>query len=81
MFVCTECQEVFEEPIYWEERHGLDSPPYERFSGCPHCKGSYTEAHRCACCGDWITTETYVKTEDDKRYCEDCIYIEHLGDE
>ena len=81
LFVCIECGRTFEEPIYWEERHGLDSPPYEQYSGCPHCQGSYVEAYECDCCNKWITTETYIKTEDNKRYCENCFCILNLGDE
>ena len=81
LFVCIECGRTFEEPVYWTERHGLDAPPYERLSGCPHCQGSYTEAYECDCCNEWITTETYVKTEDGKRYCEDCFCLFNLGDE
>jgi hypothetical protein len=81
LFACIECREVFEEPIYWEETHGLDTPPYERWSGCPYCKGSYVELYKCSCCDEWIITDGYVKTEDDKRYCNDCFCVLDLGDE
>lgn len=80
MFVCIECGEIFEEPIYWEERHGLSSPPYERFSGCPSCRSGYTEAFKCDCCDEWID-ELYIETEDDKRYCLNCYQVRHVGDE
>lgn len=39
-FYCTECNKYFDEPIFYEERHGLDSPPYERVAICPHCKST-----------------------------------------
>lgn len=80
LFVCLECNELFEEPTYWEETHGLSSPPYERWSGCPYCKGDYVEAHRCDCCEDWITG-TYITTDDDKRYCSHCYTKVELGNE
>ena len=46
MYKCTECGNLFEEgeQAAWEETHGLDSPPYEKFSGCPVCKGGYEES-------------------------------------
>lgn len=81
LLVCIECGEIFDEPVYWEETHGLDTPPYEQWSGCPHCRGSYTEAYKCDCCDEWIRTERYFKTEEDKRYCDDCVRIMYLGDE
>ena len=80
LFVCLECNELFSEPAYWEETHGLSSPPYEQWSGCPYCKGDYIEAHQCDCCDDWIT-DTYIKTDDDKRYCPHCYTKVELGNE
>ena len=70
MFKCCECGNLFEEgeQATWEERHGLDSPPYEKFSGCPVCKGDYEEVYQCKECGDWHA--------DDELYdgwCEDCL--------
>ena len=55
MFKCCECGNLFEEgeQAVWEERHGLDSPPYEKWSGCPVCKGDYEEVHQCKKCGEW----------------------------
>ena len=79
MFVCIDCGEVFEESKHWQERHGLDTPPYEEWTGCPQCGGSYTIAYRCDDCGEWITDE-YIKI-DDARYCSNCYQITDLGDE
>ena len=52
-FKCLECGQIFEdgEQAIWEETHGLDTPPYEKFSGCPICKGSYEETEQCKICG------------------------------
>lgn len=82
MFVCVECGHVFHEDdvAIWEETHGLDYGPYERWSGCPECYGSYVEARKCDCCDDWISG-TYIKTEDDMRYCENCYRVMDLGEE
>lgn len=80
MFICKECGNVFEEPIRWEERHGLDTPPFEQHIGCPYCQGAYVEAYRCDCCDYWIDG-TYIKTSDGKRFCEECCVKMELGDE
>ena len=70
MYRCCECGNLFEEgeQAVWEETHGLDSPPYERWSGCPVCKGDYEAVFQCEECGDWHT--------DDELYdgwCEKCL--------
>lgn len=79
MFVCIECGRLFDEPQYWEEKHGLDTPPYEKMSGCQFCGGAYTEAFPCDCCGEWIT-DNYIKV-DGKRYCSECCLPYELGEE
>lgn len=42
---------MFQEPKHYIETHGLDTPPYEHFTVCPHCGGAFVEAHRCDCYG------------------------------
>lgn len=59
-FKCLECGHIFEEgeQAVWEETHGLDTPPYEKFSGCPICKGSYEETKQCKICdGEFLEDE------------------------
>ena len=82
MFLCTECEKIFETPIHWEEDRGeyFGFPAYEDVSGCPYCRGSYIEAHQCNCCGEWID-DIYIKTDDGNRYCLDCYQVMHPGDE
>lgn len=70
MFRCCKCGNIFEdgEQSVWEETHGLDSPPYEKWDGCPVCRGDYEEVHQCKECGDWHS--------DDELYggwCEKCL--------
>lgn len=80
MWVCTNCGHIFEEPHRWEERHGFDYGPFEKFSGCPECGESYIEAHKCDECGHWITGE-YIKTVSGQRICENCYNVMEIGDE
>ena len=70
MFRCESCGHLFEdgEQATWEERHGLDSPPYEKFSGCPVCKGDYEEVYQCKECGDWHTEDELYDG-----WCEKCL--------
>lgn len=35
MMICVECERVFDQPNHIVERHGLDTPPYEEYDGCP----------------------------------------------
>ena len=70
MYKCTECGKLYEEgeQEVWEETHGLDSPPYEKWSGCPLCKGDYEEVHQCKGCGDWRTNDELYDG-----LCEKCL--------
>ena len=70
MYRCCECGNLFEEgeQAVWEERHGLDTPPYEKFSGCPICKGDYEEVHQCKECGEWYTEDELYEG-----LCEKCL--------
>lgn len=50
-YICTECGHVFEEPHVYEERHGLDHGPYEKWSVCPACgEPGYDEVAYCDRC-------------------------------
>ena len=80
LFVCIDCGKKFEEPKYWEETHGLDYGPYEQWSGCPYCYGAYAETYECNCCGEWITGD-YIKTNNNERFCENCIIHYEIGEE
>ena len=70
MYRCENCGNLFEEgeQAVWEERHGLDSPPYETMSGCPVCKGDYEEVHQCKDCGDWHSDDELYEG-----WCEKCL--------
>ena len=70
MYRCCECGNLFEdgEQAVWEETHGLDSPPYEKHSGCPVCKGDYEEVHQCRDCGDWHSEDELYDG-----WCEKCL--------
>ena len=70
MFKCCECGHLFEdgEQAVWEERHGLDTPPYEKWSGCPLCRSDYEEVHQCKECGDW-----HYEDELYDGWCEKCL--------
>ena len=79
LFVCLECGTLFEDPVEWEEFHGLDRGPYEIWTGCPSCNCGYVEAHQCDECGEWIVDD-YIKVGD-KRYCRECCLPMELGEE
>lgn len=70
MYRCENCGHLFEEgeQAVWEERHGLDTPPYEKCSGCPICGGTYEKVHQCAGCGDWHSDDELYEG-----WCETCL--------
>lgn len=79
MYICLDCEEIFDDPKYCVEKHGLDSPPYETWNGCPHCGGwDYVEAIKCDICGNYITDD-YVETIDGNIYCENCYSIKNIS--
>lgn len=82
LFVCLECGKIFSIPTKYKEDRGecFGVPAFEEFSGSPCCAGAYTEAHRCDCCGEWITGE-YIKTSTGERFCDNCIRSYELGEE
>lgn len=71
MLICLDCGETFDEPKHFIERHGLDTPPYEEFNGCPKCGGAYDDAVECDKCGDIVSSESITKFEGND-LCPDC---------
>lgn len=80
MYICLDCYKLFEIPKKYTETHGLDEPPYEKFTGCPYCGGTYVEAKKCDICNSYITNE-YIVTKNGNTYCEDCYNQYKLGEE
>ena len=78
VYACLECQHVFEEPMRWTERHGLEHGPFEEFSGCPMCGGGYVKTYKCDVCDNYILDD-YIKTDDGMRYCENCFIRIEFG--
>lgn len=78
-YVCLECGCVFQSPKHYTEKHGLDTPPYEHYTGCPGCGSAYVPAIFCDCCGDAITGD-YAKTKDGNCYCEECYTVLDVAD-
>lgn len=79
MHICLDCGILFENPKHHTETHGLDSPPYETWSGCPECGGAYVETTRCDECGEWITGE-FVELNGGQRICEQCYVVKDVAD-
>lgn len=72
IFVCRNCGSLFEEPDYYLERHGLDTPPYEHIDMCPVCKSSdIAETFQCALCGEYIISQ-YIQLSNGLYICSDC---------
>lgn len=68
MYECHECGRHFDEPDIVQERHGLDTPPYEEIAVCPYCHGYFEEMSKCEVCGEY-----FCNYELKCGICEDCI--------
>lgn len=80
-YTCLDCGATFDEPKRWEERHGLDTPPYEQWSGCPICGGAYAPTIICDGCGEPITGD-YVRVESSgEHFCDSCFMLKSFGDD
>ena len=79
MHLCLDCGNLFEEPKHYTETHGLDSPPYETWNGCPDCGGAYVETVRCDECGEWIDGE-YVELKNGQNICDNCYIVKDVSD-
>ena len=45
-YFCKDCYKFFDNPNYSDEKHGLDSPPYERIPICTNCGSSNFVIHK-----------------------------------
>ena len=71
MYHCTDCGKNFDEVEIVEERHNLDTPPFEKIAVCPECRGTSiitVRAEHCRCCGMRLSAN---KTD----YCSDACRI------
>lgn len=56
MYICSECEGVFEEPETYEEHHpyGMGTAS-ETWYVCPYCQSTnYDEAKECTRCGEYV---------------------------
>lgn len=67
-YECHVCGRKFETPDFVEEKHGLDSPPYEKMAVCPYCHGYFEEMHKCEICGEY-----FCEDEIEWGVCHGCI--------
>ena len=79
MYLCLDCDNIFEYPVRYIESHGLDSPPYEEWYGCPKCAGAYVKTMPCSCCNNWITSE-YIELNEGTVICDRCYKVKNIDD-
>lgn len=79
MYICLDCNKLFNTPRRIIEKHDLDSPPYEEWDGCPYCGGSYIDAIFCDGCEQPITGE-YAQILNNAKYCENCFSLKNIED-
>lgn len=80
MYICLECGCTFDQPFSYTERHGLEHGPYETWTGCPNCAGSYDEAVYCDGCGEFGAASAMHETPGGV-FCDDCYYDNRLNED
>ena len=79
-FTCLECEHEFDVPKLIEERHGMDTAPFETINVCPNCLSEYyVPSTYCDLCGRAILDE-YIITLDDENICENCYIKRNIHD-
>lgn len=73
---CCDCHSKFDEPKKYYERGEAWGAPFEQaFECCPYCDSDdivdEDDYLNCDCCGE-LCLSNYIKTSDDKCYCENC---------
>ena len=76
MYICTECEKIFNQPNTITERHGLTEPPYETIDVSPCCQSAFAETWECGYCGDYIAGDYIVV--DDVKFCECCYQVKNV---
>lgn len=72
LYICTDCGTTFDEPKEITEKHGLETPPYEKLLVCPECLGSdYDTAVVCAGCNKEMSSVGCYYLNN-KHYCNKC---------
>jgi hypothetical protein len=72
MYSCNDCGALFEEPVtfYDDVPYGSQMVSCPSGSGCPYCKGNYSETVECESCGELCNeNEVYGGL------CKDCIKL------
>lgn len=80
MYVCKDCGALFDTPIKYTETHGLDTPPYEEWHGCPECSGAYVETFECDMCSEFISGE-YITVINGMKICAECFTTNNIMEE
>jgi hypothetical protein len=70
MYICTQCNHIFEEGEKIEEYRGecFGFPAYEEYYVCPVCGENYEEAAECANCGEY-----YLEEDLTCGFCDKCL--------
>jgi len=77
MYICNDCERVFEKPKHYIQTHGLSETPYEHPQGCPYCKSSFSKTWKCVICTRYISGD-YARLKNDDMICADCYEIKNI---
>ena len=86
MYYCRDCNNVIEDSdirYIWEKSEFWGATHIDNVEICPYCKNediiNIDNHPRCSCCQE-ICIDNYIKTEDNRCYCEECYLTYSIDD-
>lgn len=86
MLYCKNCKNVFEDSdirYIWDKSEFWGATYIDNVATCPYCRSenikNIDDHPRCSCCQE-ICIDNYIKTEDDRCYCEECYLTYSIND-
>lgn len=80
MYICAECEKLFDEPITVRDGYNSVDPPNERLIDVsPCCEAYFVEAKECIVCEEGIDCD-YIELSNGEFVCENCYSIHNVED-
>ena len=86
MYYCRDCKNVIDDSdirYIWEKNEFWGATYNDTIKVCPYCKSNnfrnIDDNPKCSSCQE-ICIDNYIRTEDDRCYCEEC-YLKYSIDD
>lgn len=86
MLYCKNCKNVFEDSdirYIWDKSEFWGANYIDNVATCSYCRSenikNIDDHPRCSCCNE-VCANNYIKTADDRCYCEECYLTYSIDD-